>query len=177
MEEMNDKTEIMESLAIGRAIARISYEILEHNKGVDDLCIVGILTRGAELANRIAKKIFEVEKRQVQVGALDISRFRDDKREQVGEDKTKIDFSIENKKIVLVDDVIYTGRTVRAAFDAIMERGRPKMLELAVLVDRGHRELPIRADFIGKNLPTSREEKVKVMMAEIDGIDSVYIVK
>lgn len=173
---MNEKTIIMDENAISRAIARISYEILEHNKGAENLCIVGILTRGVAIAERIAKKIFEVEKQQVPVGILDITRFRDDNREPTGKDKTQINFSIENKKVVLVDDVIFTGRTVRSAFDAIMEIGRPKLLELAVLVDRGHRELPIRADFIGKNLPTSKEEKIKVMVTEIDGEDKVYIV-
>lgn len=172
---MTGKTIIMDENAMQRAVARISYEILEHNKGIEDLCILGILTRGAVLANRIAKKIFEVEKQVVPVGALDIGRFRDDKKVVSSEDKTSVDFSIVNKKIVLVDDVIYTGRTVRAAFDAIIELGRPRMLELAVLVDRGHRELPIRADFIGKNLPTSREEKVSVKVYDIDGVDEVYI--
>lgn len=176
---MSDKTIIMDGKAMNRAIARIAYEILEQNKGVDNLCLVGILTRGAQLAERIAARIAEVEKRQIDVGTLDITRFRDDKQmgSAVHTDKSKIDFSVVDKKMVLVDDVIYTGRSVRAAFDAIMERGRPQQLQLAVLVDRGHRELPIRADYIGKNLPTSREESVRVMVAEIDGGDCVYIEK
>lgn len=172
---MSDKTVIMDSNAMQRAIARISYEIIEHNKGVDDVVIIGILTRGVELARRIGNKIFEVEKKRVPIGSLDITSFRDDKKVQVGDDKTDIEFIIENKIVVLVDDVIYTGRSVRAAFDAVMARGRPRVLELAVLVDRGHRELPIRADFVGKNLPTSREENVKVTVLEIDGCDGVFI--
>ncbi len=174
---MQEETLIMDEKAMQRAIARISYEIIEHNKGVDNLCVVGIMSRGVEIANRIAKKILEVERKNILVGTLDITLYRDDKKSEGHQDKSNIDFDINNKKLVLVDDVIYTGRSVRAAIDAVMSRGRPKLIELAVLVDRGHRELPIRADFVGKNLPTSRDEKVKVMVDQFDGQDKVIILK
>jgi pyrimidine operon attenuation protein/uracil phosphoribosyltransferase len=174
---MPQKTLIMDDKAMQRAIARISYEIIEHNKGVDNLCVIGIMSRGIDIANRIAKKIYEVEGKAIEVGKLDITTYRDDKKTENHIDKSDIPFSIQDKKVVLVDDVIYTGRSVRAAIDALMERGRPMRIELAVLVDRGHRELPIRADFVGKNLPTSRNEKVKVMVSEIDGEDKVFIIK
>ncbi|MEG0894731.1 MAG: bifunctional pyr operon transcriptional regulator/uracil phosphoribosyltransferase PyrR [Oscillospiraceae bacterium] len=168
---------IMDEAAINRAIARISYEIIETNKGAANLCSIGILTRGIGLANRIAKKIKEIEGTDIPVGCLDITNFRDDKIEKDTVDKSQINFSIENKIVVLVDDVIFTGRSVRAAFDAITKKGRPSKLELAVLVDRGHRELPIRADFIGKNLPTSKNEKVKVQITEFDSEDKVYLTR
>ncbi len=168
---------IMDEAAINRAIARISYEIIETNKGTANLCIIGILTRGIGLANRIAKKIKEIEGTIVPVGCLDITNFRDDIQAKNSDDKSKIDFEIEDKIVVLVDDVIFTGRSVRAAFDALTKKGRPSKLELAVLVDRGHRELPIRADFIGKNLPTSRNEKVKVQITEFDNEDKVYLTR
>lgn len=171
------KTLILDDKAMQRAIARISYEIIEHNKGVENLCVIGILSRGVEIAGRIARKIYEVEGKIVEVGALDITNFRDDRRAGEHEDRSRIDFSIEDKKVVLVDDVIYTGRSVRAAIDALMKRGRPLLIELAVLVDRGHRELPIRADFVGKNLPTSRDETVKVQVFPRDGEDKVIIMK
>ncbi|MFZ2539093.1 MAG: bifunctional pyr operon transcriptional regulator/uracil phosphoribosyltransferase PyrR [Oscillospiraceae bacterium] len=174
---MTVKTLILDGKAMNRAIARISYEIIEHNKGVDNICIIGILSRGVEIANRIAEKIFEVENKQVEVGNLDITSYRDDKKVKNHIDQSQIDFSIENKKVILVDDVIFTGRSVRAAIDALMARGRPLKIELAVLVDRGHRDLPIRADFVGKNLPTSKDEKVKVMVSPRDGEDKVIILK
>lgn len=178
---MTEKTLIMDEKAMCRAIARISYEIIEHNKGVDNICIIGIISRGIEIAKRIAQKIYEVEGKKVCVGELDITSYRDDRKgkEQTEEsiDKSKLDFEIEDKKVVLVDDVIYTGRSVRAAIDALMDRGRPLMIELAVLVDRGHRELPIRADFVGKNLPTSRDENVRVQVKQFDGEDKVVILK
>ncbi|MEG0693895.1 MAG: bifunctional pyr operon transcriptional regulator/uracil phosphoribosyltransferase PyrR [Oscillospiraceae bacterium] len=170
-------TLILDSKAMNRAIARISYEIIEHNKGVENICIIGILSRGVEIANRIAEKILEVENKQVDVGKLDITLHRDDKKVNNHSDQSEINFSIENKKVVLVDDVIFTGRSVRAAIDALMARGRPQKIELAVLVDRGHRDLPIRADFVGKNLPTSKDEKVKVMVSPRDGEDKVIIQK
>lgn len=172
---MTEKALILDDKAMSRAINRISYEIVERNKGVEDLCIIGILSRGMELAQRIACKIRQVEGKSVPVGCLDITPYRDDGR-QGAADHSRIPFDIGDKRVVLVDDVIYTGRSVRAAIDALMAIGRPRCIQLAVLVDRGHRELPIRADFIGKNLPTSREENVRVFVRERDGEDKVVIV-
>lgn len=172
---MQQKAVIMDGNAMKRAIARITYEILERNKGAVDLCLVGILSRGIHLAARIGEKIFELEGVHVPVGKLDITSYRDDGKCSSDFDATQIDFDIQNKRVILVDDVIYTGRSTRAAIDAIMKRGRPQLVQLAVLVDRGHRELPIRADYIGKNLPTSREEAVRVLMEEVDGCDKVVI--
>lgn len=172
------KTLILDEKAINRAIARISYEIIEHNKGSENLCIIGILSGGVYIAKRIAEKIYELEKREIEIGELDITKYRDDKKtEQPHQDNSNINFSIQDKNVVLVDDVIFTGRSVRAAIDALMNRGRPKQIKLAVLIDRGHRELPIRADFVGKNLPTSRGEKVQVMFKQKDGEDKVFILK
>ena len=169
-----EKTQIMDQKAMSRAITRISFEIIERNKGAGNLCIVGIVTRGAQLAQRVAKRIYELEGTQVEVG--DVTAYRDDKRQdQPAQDRTCLPFSVEGKQIILVDDVIYTGRTVRAAMDAILQRGRARSIQLAALIDRGHRELPIRADYVGKNLPTSRDEFVKVMVAEHDGEDQVVI--
>lgn len=174
--EMTEKAEIMDARAVSRALSRISFEIIEQNKGAGDLCIVGILTRGAQLAKRIAAKISEIEGRAVEVGVLDITAFRDDLQGvPPQQDKTELPFSIQGKRVVLIDDVIYTGRTARAAVEALIRRGRPKSIQLAVLVDRGHRELPFRADYIGKNLPTSRQEQVRVMLTEPDGMDRVAI--
>ena len=165
---MEQKALILDEKAMSRAIARISFEIIERNKGVENLCLIGILSRGGQLAKRIAGKIRAVEDREVPVGLLDITRFRDD-RPDGGDcaDQSELPFDLNGKKVVLVDDVIYTGRTVRAAIDALMARGRPERIQLAVLVDRGHRELPI--------LPTSREEQVKVYVQERDGEDKVVI--
>lgn len=165
----------MDENHIKRAIARITYEILERNKGTKDLCVVGIFSRGAAIAQRIASKIHELENETIPCGGLDITAYRDDKKPVDTADKTNIDFDVKNKNVVIVDDVFYTGRSTRAAIDALIERGRPKSIQLAVLVDRGHRELPIRPDYVGKNLPTSREESVKVSVSEIDGCDSVAI--
>ena len=169
---------IMDESNMKRAIARITYEILERNKGTDNLCIIGVFSRGVALAERIADKINELEGVRIPWGALDITRYRDDKDNKTDEDcpdKTTIDFDVKDKRIVIVDDVFYTGRSIRAAIDAVMERGRPLNIQLAVLVDRGHRELPIRPDYVGKNLPTSREENVRVSVSEIDGCDGVAI--
>ena len=163
---------------IERAITRISHEIIESNKGVKDLAIIGIRTRGYVLAERIAKVINNLYGTKLDVGALDITFYRDDLSlvaEQPVIHNTEIDFDIEGKNIVLVDDVLYTGRTIRCALDAIIDFGRPGAIQLAVLVDRGHRELPIRADYVGKNLPTSQKELVQVKLEEIDSEDSVYI--
>lgn len=172
---MQQKAVIMDENAMKRAVTRISYEILERNRGANQLCIIGIMSRGVHLASRISDKIFELEGTHVPVGNLDITNYRDDKKSENAIDRTKLDFDIENRKVILVDDVIYTGRSTRAAIDAIMKRGRPVSVQLAVLIDRGHRELPIRADYIGKNLPTSKEEEVKVLMKESDDIDKVVI--
>ena len=171
---LKEKAEILDASAISRAVTRISYEILEKNKGLHNLCIIGIISRGAVIAKRIATRLEELEAVQVPVAYLDITPHRDDKRRDT-EDKTELDFDITGKTVVLVDDVIYTGRSVRAAIDGLMKRGRPQKIQLAALIDRGHRELPIRADYIGKNLPTSTEEKVRVYVAERDGADRVVI--
>lgn len=163
---------------IERAVTRISHEILEKNKAVEDLAIVGIRTRGYILAERINKSIEAIYGAKLDVGALDITLYRDDLStvsEQPVIHKTEIDFDIEGKDIILVDDVLYTGRTIRCALDALIDFGRPKTIQLVVLIDRGHRELPIRPDYVGKNLPTSQKEIVQVKLQEIDGEDSVFI--
>lgn len=175
-EERGVKAEILDENAIARAVTRISFEIIERNKGTEDLCLIGLLSRGAVLAQRIAAKIAENEGHEIPMGSLDITPFRDDERRGIAEDTSEINFDITGKRMVIIDDVIFTGRTARAAIDGLLSRGRPTLIQLAALIDRGHRELPIRADYIGKNLPTSREEKVKVMMKELDGCDKVVIV-
>ena len=172
-----EKAQIMDAAAMHRAITRISFEIIERNRGIDNVCIIGIMSRGVQLADRIAAKIQETEGQAVPVGYVDISRFRDDRDVRSDGDKSSIPFDLTGKKIVIVDDVIFTGRSVRAAIDALMKRGRPACIQLATLVDRGHRELPIRADYIGKNLPTSRDETVRVLVAEKDGEDKVIILE
>lgn len=175
---MKDKAIIMDENAIKRAVTRIAHEIIEKNKGVDDLVIIGIQRRGVPLAKMIAEKITEVEGEEVPVGILDITFYRDDLSllsEHPVINGTEINFSVVDKKVVLVDDVLYTGRTVRAAIEAVMDLGRPKMIQLAILVDRGHRELPIRADYVGKNVPTSKNEIIHVKLQEFDGINSVTI--
>ena len=174
---LREKAQIMDGVAMRRAIARISFEIIERNRGVENLCIIGIMSRGAQLADRIAAKIEEVEGQPIPVGYVDITRFRDDRETRAEGDNTSIQFPLAGKKMVLVDDVIYTGRSVRAAIDAILEKGRPDSIQLATLVDRGHRELPIRADYIGKNLPTSKDETVRVLVSEKDGEDKVIILE
>ncbi|SHH09967.1 bifunctional pyr operon transcriptional regulator/uracil phosphoribosyltransferase PyrR [Tepidibacter thalassicus] len=175
---MKEKAKLMDEKAMGRAITRISHEIIEKNKGIEDVVLIGIKTRGVPLANRISKKIESIEGKKVEVGEIDITLYRDDlTKEDVDPivHGSNIDFDINDKKIVLVDDVLYTGRTVRAAMDAVMDIGRPKLIQLAVLVDRGHRELPIRADYVGKNVPTSKSEIISVNLNEIDGQDYVSI--
>ena len=165
---------------INRALTRIAHEILERNKGTENLVLVGIRTRGVVLARRLARKIQEIEQVEVPMGILDITLYRDDvgSGKQTPELKaTEIPFSIEGKTVVLVDDVLYTGRTIRAAIDALMDFGRPAGVQLAVLVDRGHRELPIRADFVGKNIPTARDSRVQVQLIEEDGTDQVLVLK
>ena len=176
--DIQQKAQIMDEQGMRRAITRISHEILENNKGVNDLVLIGIQRRGVPLARQIAAKIKEVENVEVPVGILDITLYRDDLSmlaEHPVINGTEINFSITGKKIVLVDDVLYTGRTVRAAIDAIMDLGRPQMIQLAILIDRGHRELPIRADYVGKNVPTSKEEVVHVKVAAIDKVNEVVI--
>lgn len=172
------KNTIMDQMAIKRALTRIAHEIIEKNKGIDNLALVGIRRRGGPLAQRLASRIEEIEKGTIPVGILDITLYRDDLTTLASQPqlhRTEVNFDISDKILVLVDDVLYTGRTVRAAMDALMDIGRPKKIELAVLVDRGHRELPIKADFIGKNVPTSRQEIVSVFVDEIDEIDGVVI--
>ncbi len=173
---MKKKAVIMDESAMRRAIARVTYEILERNHGAENLCIVGILSRGVVLAERIAQKIEELEHIQVKTGALDITPYRDDRTgEAVTAAKTSIDFPVQDKRVVIVDDVLYTGRSCRAALDAILALGRPQCMQLAVLVDRGHRELPIRPDYIGKNVPTAQTETVRVFVHELDDADRVVI--
>lgn len=175
---MDYKAEIMDENAINRAVIRIAHEIIEKNRGTSELSLVGIQRRGVPLAKRIAQKIKEVEGSNIPVGILDITLYRDDLSmlsEHPIINGTDIGFSLNDKKIVLIDDVLYTGRTVRAAIDAIMDIGRPKMIQLAILIDRGHREIPIRADYVGKNVPTSRKEIINVQLSEIDGVNVVTL--
>lgn len=174
---MKLKTEIMDEKALDRAMTRIAHEIIEKNKGVEDIVLLGIHTRGVPLANRLAQKIQNIEGAMLPVGIVDISSYRDDIKKETAERNAlqKINFSIADKIVILVDDVLFTGRSVRAAMDAIVDLGRPRSIQLAVLVDRGHRELPIRADFVGKNVPTSRNEIVVVMVNEVDNKDGVSI--
>ncbi|MEJ6950913.1 bifunctional pyr operon transcriptional regulator/uracil phosphoribosyltransferase PyrR [Natronospora cellulosivora (SeqCode)] len=172
------KKKIIDSDGVRRALTRISHEIVEKNKGTDDLIIIGIRTRGVPLARRLADRIKSFEEVEVPVGILDITLYRDDLSmvaQQPIVHKTEIPFDIDGKTVVLVDDVLYTGRTVRAALDALVDLGRPKAIQLAIVIDRGHRELPIRADFVGKNLPTAHDEVVSVNLKEIDGQDSVLL--
>lgn len=178
MSNIVKKNVIMDSEAIRRALVRIAHEIIEKNKGVEDVVIVGIRTRGVPLAQRIAAEINAIENCEMTVGMLDITLYRDD-LSTLGYNPvvhgTDINFDLSGKHVVLVDDVLYTGRTIRAALDAVIDMGRPKTIQLAVLVDRGHKELPIRADYVGKNVPTSQKETIEVVLNEIDGTDEVYI--
>lgn len=178
MSNIVKKNIIMDSEAIRRALVRIAHEIIEKNKGVEDVVIVGIRTRGVPLAQRIAAEINAIENCEMTVGMLDITLYRDD-LSTLGYNPvvhgTDINFDLNGKHVVLVDDVLYTGRTIRAALDAVIDMGRPKTIQLAVLVDRGHKELPIRADYVGKNVPTSQKETIEVVLNEIDGTDEVYI--
>lgn len=173
----HDKHILMDEKAMSRAIRRIAHEIIERNKGLDNTVLVGIHTRGVPLAKRLATELVAIEGKAVPVFDLDISAYRDDDKKstinQIGLGSTP--FDADNKTVVLVDDVLYTGRTVRSALNAIMEMGRPQYIELAVLVDRGHRELPIRADYVGKNVPTSRREDISVQLMETDDCDQVVL--
>ncbi len=175
---LKEKAEIVDADGLKRIVTRIAHEIVERNKGVDDLVLVGIKRRGVPLAQRIAQRIAEFEQRSPVQGSLDITLYRDDlstvaQQPVVGGSEIPVD--VRGKVVVLVDDVLYTGRTVRAAMDALIDFGRPRAIQLAVVIDRGHRELPIRADFVGKNVPTSRREVIGVKLLEVDGVDSVVI--
>jgi pyrimidine operon attenuation protein/uracil phosphoribosyltransferase len=172
--------QVMDADRMSRALTRIAHEILERNRGLDDIALVGIRTRGVPLARRLAQALKEINGDDVPTGALDITLYRDDlMRHPVGPQpvvrRTEIPFSIDDRKILLVDDVLYTGRTIRAALDALIDFGRPRAIQLIALVDRGHRELPIKADYVGKNLPTSVRQSVQVRLQEIDGTDEVVI--
>jgi pyrimidine operon attenuation protein/uracil phosphoribosyltransferase len=175
---MDKKRVVMDAEGIDRSLTRIAYEILERNKGVEDVVLVGVRTGGVFLAERLKKKIAAIEGVDVPMGVLDITLYRDDllttnRKPRLG--KTDIPLSLDDRKVVIVDDVLFTGRTTRAAMDALIDFGRPKLIQLAVLIDRGHRELPIRADFVGKNLPSSLWEAVSVNLSELQGRDEVVI--
>lgn len=170
-----EKTLLMDEKAIGRAIRRIAHEIIERNKGLDKTVLVGIHTRGVPLAQRLGRELAAIEGRDVPVYDLDISAYRDDDRKNPIAVSDAGKFDADGQTVILVDDVLFTGRTVRSALNAIMELGRPQFIELAVLVDRGHRELPIRADYVGKNVPTSRKEDVSVQLKETDSCDCVVL--
>lgn len=175
---LKEKAEIVDAEGLRRIVTRIAHEIVERNKGVEDLVLVGIRRRGVPIAERIAERIHEFEGRTPSLGSLDITLYRDDlstvaHQPVVGSSDIPVD--IKGKVVVLVDDVLYTGRTIRAAMDALIDFGRPRSIQLAVVIDRGHRELPIRADYVGKNVPTSKKEVIGVKLSEIDGIDAVVI--
>jgi pyrimidine operon attenuation protein / uracil phosphoribosyltransferase len=172
--------QVMDADRMSRALTRIAHEILERNRGLEELALIGIRTRGVPIARRIANALKEINGDDVPTGALDITLYRDDlMRHPVGPQpvvrRTEIPFSIDDRKIMLVDDVLYTGRTIRAALDALIDFGRPRVIHLIALVDRGHRELPIKADYVGKNLPTSLKQSVQVRLQEIDGTDEIVI--
>ena len=177
---MAEKAIVLDEQAIRRALIRIAHEIIERNKGIDDCVLVGIRTRGIYIARRLAERIEQIEGTPIPVGELDITLYRDDlsvktENQDPHINGSDIPVSIKDKKVILIDDVLYTGRTVRSAMDALVDIGRPAAIQLAVLVDRGHRELPIRADFVGKNIPTSSTEKIVVDLSEVDGRDCVSI--
>ena len=181
--ELREKAKVMDRETIRRTLTRMAHEIVERNKGAADLCLVGIRRRGVALAERLADQVASAEGVRIPVGTLDVTGYRDDEgmrdrkagAARAADSDTQLPFSVAGRRIILVDDVLYTGRTVRAALDALIDRGRPASIQLAVLIDRGHRELPIRPDFVGKNLPTSSREVVTVRVAEIDGDDEVVI--
>jgi len=177
---MKIKAKIIDETDLNRTITRLAHEILEKNKGAQNIVLVGMRTRGEFLAERIGRKICEIENcKELKIGALDVTLYRDDVRANLKQPQisvTEIRFDITGKDVILIDDVLYTGRTARAALDALMDMGRPKTVQLCILVDRGHRELPIKADYVGKNVPTSINEAVKVKMKEIDNEDAVYLI-
>jgi pyrimidine operon attenuation protein/uracil phosphoribosyltransferase len=175
---MKLKSKVLDHAGFERTLTRLAHEILERNKGSESIAIVGIVTRGEHIARRLAAKIQDIEHRELQLGFIDITLYRDDLRGKLSQPVlrgTDIHFDLTDKNIILVDDVLFTGRTVRAALDELVDLGRPASIQLAVLVDRGHRELPIKADYVGKNLPTSPEESVQVRLLEIDGQDEVVL--
>lgn len=177
---IKEKAQILDQEGIRRSLTRIAHEIIERNKGTDGLVLVGIRRRGVPLAERLAERIMDIEGHRVPVGILDITLYRDDLTTLAHQPlvrSTEISFQVEGKIVVLVDDVIYTGRTIRAAMGALIDLGRPKAIQLAVLIDRGHRELPIRADYIGKNVPTAKKEEISVRLQEIDGEERVVIME
>ena len=177
---LTEKAIILDETAMDRALRRIAHEIVERNQGTDGLVFVGIRRRGVPLAERLARFVNEVEGIELPIGVLDITLYRDDlslKSERPTVNETRVPVDITDKTVILVDDVLYTGRTIRAALDALMDLGRPARIQVAVLVDRGHRELPIRADFVGKNVPTSRREVIEVRLLEIDGRNEVAIME
>lgn len=170
------KIEIMDKFAMDRAITRMTYQIIEKNRGVSDIVLIGIYRRGCEIAERIKQKIKKLECKEISMGVIDIANYRDDRKPSLDhKDMTDIDFSYKNKSVILVDDVMFTGRSVCAAIEGIMDKERPKDIQLAVLIDRGHREVPIRPDYVGKNVPTSRNEDIRVEVLERDGFDRVFI--
>lgn len=176
---MKTRVTLIDELTLNRAIARMAHEIIEKNKGVDDVVLVGIKTHGVPMAQRIGENIGHIEGKQVKIGSIDITHYRDDRapdKERTAVNSTEIDFDIQNKNVILCDDVLFTGRTVRAGIEALLHVGRPKTIQLAVLVDRGHRELPIRADYVGKNIPTSLHEQIEVMFGETDGDNGIFLV-
>lgn len=176
---MDIKAKIIDEEGLNRTITRLAHEILERNKGSKNIVLIGMRTRGEFIAQRIKSKIKEIEQYEPNFGILDVTLYRDDFRTRLKQPEvsvTNITFDINEKDVILIDDVLYTGRTVRAALDALMDLGRPNTIQLCVLVDRGHRELPIRADFVGKNIPTSINEEVRVRLKEIDGEDAIYLV-
>jgi len=175
---IKEKALILDKAGIDRALTRVAHEILEKNKGARDIVLVGIQRGGVHIARRLSVRIYEIERVEVPVGSLDITMYRDDlstRKSQPVPQATDITFDIQDKVMVLVDDVLFTGRTIRAALNSIMDYGRPRCIQLAVLVDRGHRELPIRADYVGKNLPTSAKEQVEVMLSE-DGVEEKIVI-
>ena len=177
--QIKTKSQLIDSAGLKRTISRLSHELLERHLGLDKVVMVGMQTRGVFLARRIAQKLSEIEGSTVPCGVLDVSFYRDDYRMQLKQPDVKVSnipFSIDERHIILVDDVLYTGRTIRAALDALMDFGRPASIQLVALIDRGHRELPIRVDFVGKNIPTSQGEEVRVLMTETDAEDGVYLV-
>ncbi len=175
---LREKARIMDRDALRRVLVRMAHEIIERNQGTEDLVLIGIRNRGVPIAKRIARSIQEIEGVEIPTGSLDITLYRDDigtRSDRPVVRKTEVPFDVQDKKVVLVDDVLYTGRTIRAAMDALIDLGRPLVIQLAVVIDRGHRELPIRADFVGKSVPTSGREVVDILVEEVDGDDAVLI--